>query len=419
MEDIVEPRDLEPWLRQALRTQITTAEKAIQKVKGDVETQIASLKEVTADLSAKSDRDSAEKRNDKAVYKSARAVGRMCQELQGLSSAFSALKTQSSEGLKQFSDGTAKFAGDATRIRDRWIGQIRPYYILDMMSLNASIEKLRRLGDQAWDVFSKEGDILRGIEEIREKAQKVQELDQSLRKQLEEHDQLLTELGKVEPQISEARNRIESLARDPRLAGLRKIDNRLSELRAELIASGFRRLGRPLRKLESMSTRGEYPMAPEVREKLGEYLKRPFTTFIHEGEGFPYLRSVLRSMRGALERRKLVLKQREERKVLERIQNVTERNVLNSIHKEATALLAEREGHLHDPACVELVKEYRLERQLLKDLKSQRAELERRSKMLMEKTEVSKQALSQFVKETELLGQKLARKPVKIRMSLA
>jgi hypothetical protein len=321
--------------------------------------------------------------------------------------------------LKHFSDGIAKFAGDAARARDRWIGQIRPYYILDMMSLNASIEKLRRLGDQAWDVFSKEGNLLRGIEEIGDRAQKVQELEQSLRKQLEEHNRLLTELGKVEPQISEARNTIESLVGDPKLAGLRKIDNRLSELRAELIASGFRRLGRPLRKLESMSARGEYPMAPEVREKLSEYLKRPFTTFIHEGEGYPYLRSVLRSMHSAVERKKLVLKQREERKVLERIQNVTERSILNSVHKEATALLAEREGYLHDPACVELVKEYRLKRQRLKDLKSQRAELERRSKMSVEKAEVSKRALSQFIKETELLGQKLANKPVKIRMSLA
>jgi len=419
MEDIVEPRDLDPWLRQALKTQITTAEKAIRKVKADVEAQIASLKEIGADLSAKSDKDCTEKRNDKAAYKSARAVSRMCQELQGFSSAFSPSNPQTSEGLKQFSDGIAKFAGDAARARDRWIGQIRPYYILDMMSLNASIEKLRRLGDQAWDVFSKEGNLLRGIEEIGDRAQKVQELEQSLRKQLEEHDRLLTELGKVEPQISEARNTIESLVGDPKLAGLRKIDNRLSELRAELIASGFRRLGRPLRKLESMSARGEYPMAPEVREKLSEYLKRPFTTFIHEGEDYPYLRSVLRSMHGAVERKKLVLKQREERKVLERIQNVTERNILNSVHKEATALLAEREGYLHDPACVELVKEYRLKRQRLKDLKSQRAELERRSKMLAEKAEVSKRALSQFIKETELLGQKLAKKPVKIRMSLA
>jgi hypothetical protein len=81
--------------------------------------------------------------------------------------------------------------------------------------------------------------------------------------------------------------------------------------------------------------------------------------------------------------------------------------------------LAQREGYLHDSACVELVKEYRLKRQQLKDLKSQRAELERRSKMLAEKTEVSKRALSQFIKDTELLGKKLAKKPVKIRMSLA
>jgi len=414
MEDIVDPRDLESWLRHTLRNQINTADKAIHKVKADVEAQIVSFNEITADLLKKSDRDCTEKRNDKAVYKSARAVNRMCQELQGLSSDFSLSEPQSYEGLKQFSDSVVKLGTDAAKTRERWTAQIRPYYILDMMSLNASIEKLRRLGDQGWDVFSKEGALLRGIEEIHDRVQKMQDLEQSLRGQREEHSRILAELDKVEPQINATQDAIESLASDPKLAELRKIEDRMTELRGELLASGFRRLGRPLRKLESMGARGEYPMSPEVREKLAEYLKKPFTTFIHEIEGYPSLRSVLRNLQDAVGLRKLVLKQREERKVLERIHNVTERNVLNSIHNEATSLLAERERYLQDPTCIELVKAYRLKRQQLKDLKSKRASLVRQLNSHAERIQTSGNAFSQFVRETELFSQKMTKRPIKI-----
>ena len=78
------PEALEPWLKQTLKTQITTVEKAIQKAKTDTEAQLTSLNEITGDLLEKSEKASTEKRNDRAVYRAARAVNRMCLELQNL-----------------------------------------------------------------------------------------------------------------------------------------------------------------------------------------------------------------------------------------------------------------------------------------------------------------------------------------------
>jgi len=339
-------------------------------------------------------------------------------ELQDLLSASLPGDPQSYEGLKQFSDVTARLANDSARIRDKWVRHIRPYYILDMISLSSGIDKLRRLGDQTWEVFSKEGSMLHRLEEIHSKVQKIDELERSLRQQLDERDQVIEEIKRLEPQISEAEHLIESLATDPKIAGLKKTDNRLKELRGDLLTSGFRRLGRPLRKLEAMASRGEYPVPPEVREKLSEYLKRPFTTFIHEAEGYPFLKSVLRSMRNAIERRKLLLKQREERKVLERIENVTEKGILDRIHREATVLLTERRKYLQDPACLDLVSAYKQKKQDLKTLQSRRTHLERRSTVFRERVETVKDSLSHSVKETALLAERLAKRPVKVRVDL-
>jgi hypothetical protein len=418
MEDTVGPKELEPWLKEALRTQIGAAQKAIQKVKGDVETQIASLKEVVADLLGKSEKDSVEKRNDRAAYKAARSVGRMCVEFEGLLSAPVLANLESYEELKQFSDYVARLANDAARIRDRWIGHIRPYYILDMMSLNASIDKLRRLANQSWDVFSKEGGLLRRLEEVRSRVEKLEELQDSFQKQLDERNQTINEIDKLAPQISETERALESLAANPRIAELKKIDSRLKELRAELLASGFRRLGRPLRKLEAMAGRGEFPVAPEVREKLSDYLKRPFTAFVREEEGYPSLKSILRSLEQAVERKKLLLKQREERKVLERIDSVVEKNMLDRIHRDAKALVAERSRYLHDPECLELVRAYRQKRQDLKNLHLRYAELKHRSDLVSERAEALRSSLTQYARETELLAEKSAKRPVKLELDL-
>lgn len=416
MESTVRLVELEPWLKDALRVQIANADKAIEKARSDIEAQISSLKEVTADLIAKSEKDSEEKRNNRAMYKAARAVTRMCLELQDLLAGNALGDPHSYEGLKQLSETTSKLSSNAARVRDRWIGHIRPYYILDTMSLNASIEKLRRLGEQTWDLFSKDGGLLRHLEEMHVRVGKIQDLENSLQKQIAECKRITDEASSLNPQISDTRRQVESLAGDPKIADLRRIDNRLRELRGEVLALGFRRLGRPLRKLEAMAGRGEYPMAPEVREKLSEYLKRPFTTFIHEADGYPSLKSVLKDMRQAVERKKLLLKQREERKVLERIHNVADKNSLDKIHREATRLLDERRKYLQDSECRELVLAYKQKKLDLKRLRSQQEDLEHRSKLLSDKAETLRGSLGQFTKETEQLAEKLAKKPVKVEL---
>ena len=415
MEPAVRVDELEPWLKDGLRAQVANVNKAVDRAKSDVDSQVSSLKEVTADLIAKSEKDS-EKKNDRATLKAAKAVGRMCLELQGLLVVNEPVDPHSYEGLKQFSDTTAKLASNTSNVREKWIGHIRPYYILDMMSLNASIDKLRRLGEHGWDLFSKDGGLLRRLEEIHARVEKIQDLVKSMQKQVAERNRVADEAGALTPQIAEAERQMESVAGNPKIAELRKVDNRLRELRGEVLASGFSRLGRPLRKLEAMAGRGEYPMAPEVREKLAEYLKRPFTTFIHEDDGYPYLKSVLKDMRQAVERKKLLLKQREERKVLERTDNVAEKNSLDGMHNEATMLLNERRKYLQDSECRELVIAYKQKRLDLKRLRSQHEDLEHRSKLLSDKAETLKTSLAEYVKGTEQLAEKLAGKPVKVEL---
>jgi hypothetical protein len=124
-------------------------------------------------------------------------------------------------------------------------------------------------------------------------------------------------------------------------------------------------------------------------------------------------------MQEAVERKKLVLKQREERKVLERIDNVAERNVLDRIHSEATALVGERRKYLQDPACLELIHAYKQKKQDLKNLQSRRTDLEHQAKLLSDKAETLRNSLVQLIRETGLLAEKLSKRPVKLELDMS
>jgi methyl-accepting chemotaxis protein len=415
VEAAMKPGELEPWLRETLRPQLAATEKSILKAGNEVQTQLSSLKEIVADLSNKSQKDSSEKRSDRAAYRSAKATSRMCEELQGLLSDTTFSTAQSYEALKQFAEEVSKLAGDAAKIRDKWVGPIRPYYILDMMSLNASIDKLRRLGEQAWTVFSKEGELMRRLEEIHNRVERIEEFQMSLEKELGELGRATREITEVDARLSEASRELESLLADKKFAALKGIDARLRELRAELLTSGFRRLGRPLRKLEAMTSRGEYAMAPELRETLAEYLKRPFLTFVGEADGYPSLKAILNTLREAIDRKRLVLKQREERKVLERIDNVSEKNVLANIHHEAGVLFTERRKSLQNDELRGLVRAYRQGKQELKDLQTRRSELEHRGRLLSERTQSLTGSLKRFAKDASILSEKLCKKSVTVQ----
>ena len=79
-------------------------------------------------------------------------------------------------------------------------------------------------------------------------------------------------------------------------------------------------------------------------------------------------------------------------------------------------LLSERRKYLQDPECRELVKAYKQKKLDLKRLRSQHEDLERRSKLLSDKVETLRNSLTEFIRGTEQLAERLAGKPVKVEL---
>ncbi|MGA3297358.1 MAG: hypothetical protein ABSD41_07890, partial [Candidatus Bathyarchaeia archaeon] len=200
--------------------------------------------------------------------------------------------------------------------------QIRPYYILDMMTFGGNIDKLRRLSEELHTFLMAHGTVLRFLEEFDEKMKTIEKLQTSRDITSAQRKAMELQLSETQSVETNLRASVDRIRQNRKMKEYIQIDENLRTKRKELILSGFSRLGRPLRKLASISERGDYPVAIEVREAVKEYLTKPFSTFLREADGYPKLKAVMTALQNAVSSGKLSLKQREAKKVLDRTEQV-------------------------------------------------------------------------------------------------
>jgi hypothetical protein len=319
---------------------------------------------------------------------------------------FAAPEQKNAANLRNMQRDTSKLASDAARTREEWLRQIRPYYIIDMMTLGGNIDKLRRLGDELHTFLMGRGTVLRSLEDVEgkleslNKLQAAKELAVSQRKTVEE------KINEAERTDETLRTQLHSVRDNQKMIRFTEVDSELRKLRSELLRTGFSRLGRPLKKLISISERGDYPLRTEVRETAKEYAKKPFTTFLSEGDGYPRLKSLMEALSGAVSSGKLALKQREAKKVIERSEQVVAQNSLSPIHESARKTKLAYDQCLSDPETEALVQE---QREIRKKGKANRTLLDDLRVDLERAVENERQAEEQ-IKSLLLEIQNLARK---------
>jgi hypothetical protein len=100
-----------------------------------------------------------------------------------------------------------------------------------------------------------------------------------------------------------------------------------------------------------------------VRETGKEYLRKPFTTFLKEGDGYPRLKTVMSALSDAVSSNKLALKQRESKKVIERSAQVVSGDSLSKIHARSRQLKDAHDQFMTNPEIAGLVYQLRDTRQ--------------------------------------------------------
>jgi hypothetical protein len=350
---------LRDWLRSSLSSNLTHVERERDKLVAEISKTTSSLPDYCSQLSRKAEQDMETKRENRAQFRAAKAVSRLTTIVSNMCTSLSIPTEKDTLALRNLQRETSKLASEAARTRQEWLRQIRPYYIIDMMSLGGNIDKIRRLGDEMHSFLMGRGALLRSLEELYEKLDSLDKLKESKDSVSSQRKSVEQRLAEVEQQEKSLRTKIEEIRQNPKIKEYVQTDAELRSLRSELLRIGFSRLGRPLRKLMSISERGDYPLPIEVREKAKEYVKKPFTTFLKEDDGYPQLKTVISALSTAVSNNKLALKQREAKKVIERNEQVVSGDSLGRIHKKAKELKGLHDNFLADPEIAGLVQQWK------------------------------------------------------------
>ena len=413
----VQAEKLRDWMRDSLSSTLKQAEREREKLVSEIGRGVDSLREFCGQLARKSEQDMESKRENKAQYRAAKAVARLSAIIPNMCKDFNIPTSKDTSSLRGLQRETSKLASEAARSREEWLRQIRPYYILDMMTLGGNIDKLRRLGDELHNFLMGRGALIRSLEELDEKlsslnkAQALKHLATSQRHSIEEK---VAEANRVGESL---KAQFDGIRQNPKIIEFLEVDSSLRKLRTELIRTGFSRLGRPMKKLMSISERGDYPLPPEVRESVKEYVRKPFGTFLTEEDGYPRLKSVMSALSRAVSTDKLALKAREAKKVIERSNQVVAGNSLERMHIDARERKKAYDQFLADRETAALVQQLKSLRKRGRENHALREEYKMELQRAIDSEKHSDEQINAILREIESFSRKVSGEEVKLQLS--
>lgn len=252
MSEQVPVTKLRDWLRKSLASELSQAEREREKILSEIARALDMMPQTCGQLSRKAEQDMEMKRDNRAQYRAAKAVVRLTGIIAGMCKSITIPSSKDSASLRNLQRETSKLASDASRSREEWLRHIRPYYILDMMTLGGNIDKVRRLGEELHNFLLGRGALLRSLEELDEKLDSLSKLRSSKVTAVSQRQSLEQKIEEAEQAEQKLRIEVEKIREHSKMKEYLQIDSELRGLRTELLRTGFSRLGRPLKKLISI-----------------------------------------------------------------------------------------------------------------------------------------------------------------------
>jgi hypothetical protein len=285
------------------------------------------------------------------------------------------------------------------------------------MTLGGNVDKLRRLADELHNFLMGRGALLRSLEELDEKLTALTKAETAKGVATSQREVIEKKLAESINTGQALKAQFDEIRRNQKVMQFIQIDSELRNLRNELIRTGFSRLGRPLKKLMSISERGDYPIPTEVRESTREYVRRPFVTFLAEEDGYPRLKSVMTALSRAVTTDKMALKAREAKKVVERAEQVVETNSLGKIHSEAKERKKAYDQLLTDSEAGKLVRQLKDLRKKGTANRAMRSEFEAELQRARDMEKKVDEQIHEILREVEAFSRKISGEDVKLQLA--
>jgi len=180
------------------------------------------------------------------------------------------------------------------------------------------------------------------LEETFQLIDRLKTLEDQLTNLKEKKARAESEKASVEREISETQQKMADLKSKGEISQLNQVAMETEALNTE-VKHNLQHLQKPFIKLQSLTVHGGGSgLTPEELDKLGQYMEKPFEALATEETGYPLLRQILRKLARSMADGKLKLKPDKMRKAEQAIENILNKNSLESLHQKCVDVVTRK-----------------------------------------------------------------------------
>jgi len=329
---------LRDWLKSETGSVFVPVHAKAERLIKEMREALESVEEVSRMLLKNSNKE-IEKRNRK-TYGRARALNKLARLFLDRVKQVKIPEQVSYDSFSEFVEEAQKVLV-VTEIDVRnWFPRISPFFILDRRKFLAVFEKAKASFKKLKEFMAKEYVKTRTLEETFQLIDKLLSLEEELEDLEARKKKIKSDKDSIEKKIVEAKQKIETLKSKESLSQLSQLNIQIDQLKKEL-RHRLRHLRKPFIKFQRLV---EYKggLTPEELQNLRSYINNPFEAFTREKAGYPVLKQILRKLSQQMSEGKLKLKSDKKRKAERDIENMLNKDSLNSLHQKCINLIEQR-----------------------------------------------------------------------------
>jgi hypothetical protein len=366
--------DIEGWLKEQTNSTLTPVQTQAQKLCDEMRDAIQNFAEVGKLLVDNSSKE-IERRNMR-TYNRARAMNKLARLFTDRIKKITIPDQVSYDNLNRFAQEIQKvFIVTDIDIKN-WFPRISPFFIMDRRKFLSVHEKAKISLSTLNDFLSKEYVKTKTLEETFQLIDELHSLEQQLLEVEAEKKCIEQERVPVEKELAELEKQTSELKSEGPVDQLFLIEAEIEKLNKEL-KQALRHLQKPFKKMQALALyRGGAGLTPDERNKLSQYLQKPFKAFSTEQEGYPLLKQILQKMERLMTEGKLKLKSDKKRKAEQDIDAILNRDSLAKIYARCADVAKQEREILNSEKMAETRNNLSMFQEQTKRLKAKKARVE-------------------------------------------
>ncbi len=366
--------NIENWLKDQTSSILTPVQAQAQKLRDEMRDSIESFADIGKMLVDNSSRE-IEKRNMR-TYNRARAMNKLARLFTERIRKVTVPEQISYDNLNRFAQEIQKvFLVTDIDIKN-WFPRISPFFIMDRRKFLAVYEKTKISFSAFNDFVTKEYVKTKTLEETFQLIDDLHSLEQQLSDVEAEIKTIENERVPVEKELTELEKKTAELKSEGPVDQLFQVEAEIEKLNKEL-KQALRHLQKPFKKMRALALyRGGAGLTPDERNKLSQYLQKPFKAFSTEQEGYPLLKQILQKMQRLIDEGKLKLKSDKKRKAEQDIDAILTRDSLAKIYTRCAEVAAKEIAILNSEKMAETRSSLSTFQEQNKRLKAKKARIE-------------------------------------------